>query len=338
MVPPRLTFFCELNGASIGALFSTPNLIDDLLQLKAGVSMGLVDLSPERASVVRKLNNVGVPVIAWLLLPEEHGYWFNMDNLLEANHRYDEFAAWTKQNGLRWVGVGLDIESDIREMSQLAKDPLVIIPKLLNRLFDRKRLMHAETGYQELVNRIRSDGYYVESYQIPLIVDERKIGSTFIRRLGGLVDIKVDREVWMLYSSLLRPHGVGLLGSYAPQAQAIGVGVTGGGVDIEFGNPVPLTWDELARDLRLAWYWCDNIYIFSLEGCITQGFLSNLKTFQWDMPIMIPDKPIARMDSWRRMIRSVLWLSAHLWAVLISLLGLYISFRILLRWMRGKDV
>ena len=38
------------------------------------VSMGLLDLSPRRAAVVRRLNQSGIPLIAWQLLPRDEGY------------------------------------------------------------------------------------------------------------------------------------------------------------------------------------------------------------------------------------------------------------------------
>ena len=331
MTPPRLTFYCELNAESLTLLFDDADLVEDLKQMNAGLSMGLIDHSSERTKVVRKLNEAGVPVTAWLLLPHDQGYWFNVDNLVDANERYKDFVSWTETNELVWAGVGLDIEPDIRDMTQLMEDRRGFLPKILKRVFNRKRLKQAETGYQALVSCIRSDGYYVESYQIPLIEDERKAGSTLLRRLGGLVDLQVDREVWMLYTSLLRPYGAGVLGSYAPHAQAIGIGVTGGGVDIEFVDAAPLSWEELARDLRLAWYWCDDIYIYSLEGCVNQGFLSKLKTFQWDQPMMIPERSIGRMDTWRSVLRSGLWLSAHLWAVLIAAAGIVLFIQLISR-------
>jgi len=78
--------------------------------------------------------------------------------------------------------------------------------------------------------------------------------SSVIRRLAGLVDLpEADREVLMLYSSFLRPWGQGILWSYGSQAQGIGVGITGGGVDVEgMLDPRPLNWSELQTDLLLA--------------------------------------------------------------------------------------
>jgi hypothetical protein len=105
-------------------------------------------------------------------------------------------------------------------------------------------------AYRELVERIRADGWPVENYQFPLIANERQAGSTLLQRL---VDVTTDREVWMLHSSSMRALGPGLIWAYVPEAAAIGVGTTDGGPDIPGSPQMPsLSWEELARDLRLA--------------------------------------------------------------------------------------
>ena len=201
---PRLTFFCELDPEPLAALMTKP-LLDQLRSLDASVSLGLIDLSAERARVVKRLNRAGIPVIAWLLLPKNEGYWFNTANWLPAARRYGALTTWTAENGLRWAGVGLDIETDIGEMRQLLADPLKLAPVLLRRLVDTRQLDRAQAAYTALVQAIRADGYPVDSYTMPLLVDERRAGSRLLRRLAGWVDLPVDREVLMLYSSFTAP-------------------------------------------------------------------------------------------------------------------------------------
>jgi hypothetical protein len=115
----------------------------------------------------------------------------------------------------------------------------------------------------------------------------------------------------MLYSSFYRPFSAALLASYAPEADVVGLGITGGGVN-EPGLPqfAPLTWDEFERDLRLAWNWRDQLFIFSLEGCVQNGYLDRLKTFKWDAPILLPQT--LQVDAWRRSLWSGLWLAEKL--------------------------
>lgn len=326
MAQARLTFFCELEAEALEALFADQAVMDGLIRLQASVSLGLLDLSPERAAVVRRLNEAGIPAIAWLLLPKEQGYWFNVGNAAQAAARYAQFKRWTAEQRLNWAGVGLDIEPDIREMQQLAVDRSRLLPTLLRRTFDEERLRRAQMAYNALVAQIHADGYRVDSYHLPFIVDERQAGSTLLQRLAGLVDIAVDREVLMLYTSFFRPYGPGLLWSYAQNALSVGLGVTGGGVQIEgVAAPRPLDWDEFSRDLLLARRWTGDIHVFSLEGCVRRGFLPRLQAFDWEQPVTPPLAMTAQVDGWRKALRAGLWASAHPWLLLagwVSLLWL----------------
>ena len=188
-------------------------------------------------------------------------------------------------------------------MRQLRRGWWRLLPKWLGRALSGRRLKRAQALYARLADEIRSDGYFLESYQLPWIEDERRAGSTVLRRMSGLVDVPVDREVWMLYSSIFDREAGGLaaghLGSYAEEAQAVAVGSTGGGVELD-GQPLEvIDWEALACDLRLAWYWQDHIYIFSLEGCVRRGFMPRLKDFAWDQPMLLPEDAMRRVEGWR---------------------------------------
>lgn len=318
---PRLTFFCELPSHQLATIVDE-QIIADMVSIKASLSMGLLDFSAERAEVVQRLNQRGIPVIAWLLLPKDKGYWFNLYNAPHAITCYQNFKDWTAEYGLIWDGVGLDIEPDIREIKMLFANRLRLFPGIIRRLFNNKLFTQAQLAYRGLVEQIRMDGYRVDSYQFPIIADERRVGSKLLQRAIGLIDIPADREVWMLYSSFLRPNGPGVLVSYAPESQSIGVGSAGGGVDSDFIDVAPLSWEELARDLRLAWHWCPDIHIFSLEGCVQQGFFKKLIHFVWDYPTIVPEQNARRVDSLRGLFRLLLWGTAHSTAILIGLAGM----------------
>jgi hypothetical protein len=310
-----LTFACELDPARLTALFADLSVIEDLLALRARVALMLSDFSDQRAAVVRQLNAAGIPVVGIPLLPLAQGYYFTADNTAQAAARYDQWQDWTREHGLAWDGVGLDIEPDARVYQQIMDNPWGLVPLLLPRLFDRRRPPRARAAYRELVDRIHADGWTVENYQFPLIADERRAGSTLLQRLA-LVDVRTDREVWMIYSSFMRSLGPGLIWSYGPQAAAIGVGTTGGGPDIPGSPQMPaLGWEELARDLRLARHWCDQILIHSLEGCAWNGFLTRLRSFDWS-DTTDPPPQAAAAAAFRRLLQAGLWASAHPWLLL----------------------
>ena len=311
--PTRLTFFCELEEGPLEALFADPAVVEHLVALRASVSLGMIDLGPAQASVVGRLNQAGVPVIAWQLLPKEHGYWFNQDNAAHAVARYEDFRVWTDRQRLRWDGVGLDIEPDIHDLQRMVASGWRMLPSLFPRLARGERLRKARAEYGALLARIRADGHRVDSYQFPFIVDERRTGATLLQRLTGVLDLPVDREVLMLYSSFVRPHGPGLLWSYGPEARSIGLGVTGGGVDVpELLAVPPLDWEEFARDLRLARRWTEDIHVYSLEGCVRQGFLARLRDFDWEKVAEEPPALAWRVKWLRRVAGLVLRVSSWL--------------------------
>lgn len=320
VAPPVLTFACELDAARLAALFAGSSVTEELVMLRARVALMVSDFSDERAEVVRQLNAAGVPVVGIPLLPLAQGYYFTADNAPQATERYREWQAWTRRHGLAWAGVGLDIEPDARIYQQIMDNRWGLVPILVPRLFDGARPERSRAAYRDLVDQIRADGWTVENYQFPLIADERRAGSTLLQRLA-LVDVRTDREVWMIYSSFMGALGPGLIWSYGPEAAAIGVGTTGGGPDIPGSPQMPsLSWEELARDLRLARRWCDQILIHSLEGCIWQGFLGRLRGFDW-ASTSEPPPGVWAASCVRSSLQAVLRASAHPRAVLGGVLA-----------------
>jgi len=332
---PELTFFCELKAEALQELFEEESVIDDLVILKASVSMGILDFSHERVEVIRRLNHAAVPVVAWLLLPKEEGYYFNIKNAVQAKDRYEQFKIWTQKHKLKWCRLGMDHEPDYNEMEGLIQGRKGMVFPIVKRLLDMRGLHHAHVEYWNLVSQMRADGYRVDSYHFPFIIDERRAGSTLIQRLAGLVDAPSDREVLMLYTSMFRPHGPGMLWSYAKDAESVGVGSTGGGVQlIGMSDIPPLDWVELSRDLRLARRWTDDIHIFSLEGCVQQGFMDRLKDLDWDGPVTLPLDAARKVHLLRIGLQGSLWSSAH---PLLALLVLFLTGKLFSRiFRRGR--
>lgn len=280
--------------------------------------------------MVRRLNDGGVPVVAIPLLSFDEGYYFTADNFDRAAGRYNEWKAWTDKEQLVWEGVGLDIEPDVRIFQQIADNPWAVVPMLLPRLLQRARPRRAMVAYAGLVARIRADGWQVENYQFPPIVDERRAGSDLLQRVAGLVDVATDREVWMLYSSFLGSLGPGMIWSYGPGASAIAVGSTGGAPDIPGHPEVPsLGWDELERDLLLANRFCDDLYIHSLEGCVEHGFFERIRSIDWEQHVD-PPRAANRARDVRHLLTATLWTTAHPG---LTLTGIVLSSRL---WKRAR--
>jgi hypothetical protein len=334
MPGPQLTFYSEIGKEDISRVFSDKTL-ELLKKMDAGVSLAILDQSEERASLITRLNNEEIPVTAWLLLPKEKGYWFNIGNYEYAAQLYSEFFLWSSDKKLTWQRIGLDFEPDIEEWDLLFFNRWGWMEKTVSRLLNRSELKKATIAYSKLIDQIQSDGYEVETYHFPLISDERKSKSKLLQKISGIVDVFADREVWMMYSNVLRPNGAGFLVSYAPEAEIIALGSTGGGIDNVLYDVQPLNWQELERDLRLAWLWCDELYIFSLEGCIQQDFLEKLLNFTWDKPILLPTEQANRVNGWRSTFRTGLWILSHPVYIILGLLAFYTFFKIFKRTLKS---
>ena len=306
MAAPHLTFFVELDSKALTDLFANPAVADFLIAGKHAVSMGLLDLTPERAAVVRHLEANGVAVTAWLLLDIEDGYWLNADNSDKARARYLETAEWAAREGLHLHRIGLDIEFPRADADLLMRNPRTGFRTLLRRRRSVVQVRAAERVYAELVDEIRCSGRTVETYHFPHLLDERLARTSLLRRTLGLVDLPADAEVFMLYASYLGKTGARV---YHPEAPCIALGVTGGGVNA--GTPEEirrlLSWEQLEQELLAAAAHTTEVYVFSLEGCVEQAMLERLAAFDWNRPSTdVPDSAHQRARRWRTVFRTVL--------------------------------
>lgn len=284
-----LTYFVELREERLCELFERPGLVDCLAERPStAIAMAILDLSPGRAKTIRALGARAIPVTAWLVLDEAEGYWLTADNADRARQRYHEVRRWAERERLRFDAVGLDIESPHEDSLALVRHGRQAFARLLRRRRSRAALDEAARQYARLIDEVRGDGLRVESYQFPLVLDERRARSTFLQRILGFVDVAPDLEVLMLYRSLLPgPLGDALVDTYGPDARAIGVGITGGGVDfiLDAVGLRTLDLERLLTDLRRARRYTDRLYVFSLEGCVEEGYLEALSRADLERPV-----------------------------------------------------
>jgi hypothetical protein len=278
--PPNLTFFVELARGPLVRLFRDGTCADFLQRGRFALAVGMLDFSPERAELIRSLERRGIPITAWLLLDETHGYWLNADNPGEALARYHALRAWARAEQLELPWIGLDVETPRPDTEYMMRAPTRGFLKLLWRRRSRARISTAEAEYARLVDTIRRDGRRVEAYHLAQVLDERAAGTTLLRRTLGLVNVSVDREVFMLYSTYL---GRASSRDYMPEADAIAVGSTGGGVDADLPSSKArhLRWNALESDLLAAAAHSRDLYTFSLEGCVEQDALGRLLDMDW---------------------------------------------------------
>ena len=293
------------------SLLADRNVIASLNELHAEVAIAILDFSPERAALVRRLNEAGVRVAAWILLPKVEGYYLNADNYPAAMVRITTFEKWTTENRLKWAAVGLDIEPDFSELAALKTHQWRLIKTLIRRSLDGKRIERARAEYSRLIAELESRGYTVQTYQMPYLPAERGVHSTLLDRLFGTLDVHGNEEYLMLYTNVARPIGAAMIWSLGRRAQAISVGSTDGETEPGVGSG-PLDWDEFSRDLIVASDYSRRLGVYDLEGCVRQGFLPLLETMDWSKSVIIPAESVKRARYLGLLLRTFLWTSSHI--------------------------
>jgi hypothetical protein len=299
---PQLFFAC-CNGEMTGAeeLFADGSVIASLQRLNAGVAIGTDDFSAARAKIVAQLNGAGIPVIASLVVPGEQGYYLNSGNAPQAAARFTEFQEWTARYQLHWSAVGLDIEPDIRLFNDLLHHRLQLAPSFLVRYFQFAKMRSARQAYADLIRRMQSQGYEVQTYQLPLIVAEREAHVTLLERLLGIVDVRGNEEVVMIYTSFNKALGSSIIWTLGPDAQAIAIGTTVGG-------DRALNWNEFSQALIVAAHFSNTIGVFNLEGAVQRDYLVRLEKMDWNQSVTISAPSLAKAHRLRMGVVLVLWL------------------------------
>jgi hypothetical protein len=311
-VAPQLAFACCDQGvAQAQFLFANPEVIASLTALHAEVAVPILDLSPERAQLVRFLNQQKIPVIAWMMLPKEEGLYLNAYNAPEAAARVAAFEKWTSEKGLRWAAIGLDIEPSFAQLAALKGHRWRLITTLLRQSLNGRRILRTQDAYTGLIHQIQSIGLPVQTYAMPYLPAERSVHSSLIDRLLGTVDVRGDEEYLMLYTSYARPVGAGMIWAIGPHAQSISIGSTEGLLPAGSGAG-PLNWDEFSRDLIVASHFTRHIGVYNLEGCVRQGFLPKLRAMNWSSSVTIPARSVSRAERLGLILRAVLWVASNL--------------------------
>ena len=323
---------CDQGAQALSSMFADPSVFSDLQELHAGLAIPIDVLSPDRAQLVHRLNQVGLPAVAWMVLPATQGYYVNASNASQTAHWFAEFEEWSRENNLHWSAIGLDIEPDFNEFHL----PMRLLAwTLLQRSFDGERVRRPRQAYGDLIREMQAHGYRVQTYQLIFLADERQVHSTVLERLFGLVDVHSDEEVMMAYSNFNHKVGAAMVWSYGHDTQALAVGSTlssgNGAMDAKYG---PLNWDEFSRDTIVASHFSREVGVYSLEGCVRQGFLPRLKAIDWNQGVEIPAVALARMHSFRAGVQAILWTASHLLYLATGFLITVIW--LVRRWVRRK--
>jgi hypothetical protein len=87
------------------------------------------DFGPVRPNVhndvvqlVRKANSHGIPVIAWIVVPYEQGYWAYQGNAQARFEAVKAWADWKKSNHLQFASIAIDQEFSYQNLPTFIAD------------------------------------------------------------------------------------------------------------------------------------------------------------------------------------------------------------------------
>ena len=313
----QLTYMCDMPAAELAGFFDEA-LIAHMGVHRLRLCLTMRDFSPLRAELVRRLNRARIVVVAWIVRDEHDSVRdYRMHDAALVGERYREFLQWSTHHGLGWDAIGIDIEPDIRDAVRFGDQPSVDVNTLVRRIADRWHIDAATADYATVVTQMRTDGFAVESYEIPFVRDDRVSGSTIARRLLGLPDLAADRTVIQLYSSNVRPYGPGLIATYAPESSSVLIGSIAAD-----GHNRPLNENELLRDLgHVAACGVTHIYIADMQAVYALPGVADVIVAQaWRNQTLPPtDEVHHQVSRMRAGVRALLWAGARP-AVLLPLL------------------
>lgn len=237
----------------------------------------------ELESLLKAAARKGVPVNAWLLLPEEDGYWFNEENLLEAREQVFGFLDWIEERGipLRWIM--FDMELSIDKVRAMEGGGLVdtMIP-LLKENVDPAAFQQSTADYAQFVSELQERGYKVTAAAYPFVLDDLLDGDSEIQDAWNtpVIEVGFDEIYFMAYrTSFARLLGItpgpDLVYQYAGEARRefgtagiMALGIVGdvGMVSEEgYANPADLSVDVAAAYAGGS----ERVYVYSLDGMLT---------------------------------------------------------------------
>jgi hypothetical protein len=299
-----LIFSTDLAGEDLLATLRAPGVLDLLMAHGYGVALALTRLDDAAVEAARLLAQHNIAAVACLRLPPEEGFAFNLQNYPRALSSYHAFHGWARKYGLRFEAVGLSIEPPLEDVAEAQPGRA----RALARRFwlARENVLYppAHAAYSELVVAMHLDGYEVHTFQMPVIADDRRAGTTLIQRALDIVDLPADLDVLMCSSivpieQLGNDLGGALIASYGAHADAIGVGSiddsSPSGLDAMVWEDADLPgrqaeqrptlpWPALRRDLLLAARYTDTVYIHSLEDGVARDLLPKIAALDWDAP------------------------------------------------------
>ena len=255
------------------------NRVPLYLHLRYGRDFGVKrpGIHSDAVELVRKANKLGIPVISWVVVPYEQGYWAYQGNAPANAEAVKAWAAWKRANQLRFVSVVLDQEFSWQNLRTYV--PLVMsrdqqkLDAWMAGNVDPEAQCHALHVYRDLISWAHRQGIRADAAVAPMVVDDVEDGDMALQNeLQISASSRYDRMYLMAYRSAVSQAGFDPGPAYIAANFASMQRHFGGGGQVSLGIPGQAPYGDLqalVQDVRLlAGLGAKAVPIFSIEEMV----------------------------------------------------------------------
>jgi hypothetical protein len=224
---------------------------------------------------VRKANSLGIPVIAWIVVPYEQGYWAYEGNAPAMTAAVKAWAAWKTANRLRFASVALDQEfswQNLKIYVAAAKSgDRQKLSSWMQGNIDPTAQCEALRGYRDLMSWAHRRGIRVDAAEAPMVADDLADGNLALQNALQIAGSSpgYGKMYLMAYRSAASEAGVDPGSAYPARYFALMRKYFGAAGEVSLGIPGQAPYAALAPlidDVRmLAGLGATAIPIYSLE-------------------------------------------------------------------------
>lgn len=261
------------------------------LHLRHGRDFGAIKPGAQSDAIelVRKANALDIPVIAWIVIPYEQGYWAYEGNAQENFDAVKAWAAWRKANGLKFVSVALDQEFSWQNLrtyvaAVTSPDRDKALGEWMRGNVDPARQCQALRTYGEMISWAHREGIAIDAAEAPMIADDLADGNVALQdglEMAGTTP-GYDRLYLMAYRGAVAQMGADPGPAYAATYFADMQKYFGAAGQVSLGIPGDGPYADLKTmtdDVRmLIGMGAKQIPIFSLEAMVTHFGAEGLKS------------------------------------------------------------
>lgn len=231
----------------------------------------------DAVALVRKANALGIPVISWIVIPFDQGYWAYQGNAQANFDAVKAWAGWKRANRLRFESVVLDQEfswQNLKAYVPLAKsrDPQGLSAWMAGNI-DPEAQCAALRTYRDLISWAHQEGIRADAAVAPMVADDLADGDMALQNaLQISATSRYDRMYLMTYRSAVSQAGFDPGPAYIASYYATMQKYFGGAGQVSLGIPGQAPYANikpLADDVgMLAGLGAKAIPIFSLEEMV----------------------------------------------------------------------